>query len=347
MNILVVGPGAIGTAAAASLAKNKYSVYLLGKERHKEHLQNKPLIYHTKNNTMEEKIIPIVLDDFTTNKLPKFDALLFTLKANQTLASFEQLDKYLPKDIPVFSLQNGLIAEEIYNKTRFKNVIACVISFNVKTDNTCEATQTSEGEIVIGKIGTNSTSKGSSKVPLELIEMLSSITKIVVSDNILNEVWLKVMINSTINPICAIGNIPLGELPKNNTSNYLALWIWRELMQVVKAEGMKLDPYMGQLYPELLYTYDIISYGIASSIINQLFAPHKDAIVSMLQDVRNKKETEIDYLNGRIFEIGQKHNISMPVNKLIIKTIKEIEKGEKTPSKGLLTKLYRSLILDQ
>ena len=345
MSILVVGPGAIGTTAAASLATNGIEVYLLGKEKHKTHLLKNPLIFHKKDITLKEKVNPIVFEDLKEKNPKNFEAVFFTLKSNQTIEMLNKLAEFLPHDIPIVSLQNGLIAQDIFNETAFTNIFAGVINYNVKTEKIGEATQVSEGNIITGKI-TNSDREKCTDVPPRLVELLSNICPIEVSDHITEDVWMKVLINSVINPICTIGKIPLGEIARFKPSTFLALWTWRELNNVVDALGMKLGLYLGQLYPEVLYSYDIISYGIAFTVMGKMFAPHKNAIPSMLQDVMNGRKTEIDYLNGRVYEIGQKLNIDMPVNKIIIDTIKAIESGKKKPSKGLITKIYRDIVVE-
>ena len=344
MSVLVVGPGAIGTAAAASLAKNGVEVFLLGKEKHKNYLLKNPLVYHKKEVTIKEKVIPLIFDDLHSDKSLNFGAVLFTLKSNQTIEMMNKLAEVLPHNIPIVSLQNGLIAQDIFKETDFNNIYAGVINYNVKTEQLGVATQISEGNIITGKIDSTGF-QNSSEVPSSLVKLLSNICPIEVSDHINEDVWMKVLINSTINPICTIGKIPLGEIARFKPSIFLALWTWRELTNVVDAQGMKLGIYLGQLYPEVLYSYDIISYGIALTVMGKMFSPHKDAIPSMLQDVINGRKTEIDFLNGRVYAIGQELNVDMPVNKLIIDTVKQIENGEKTPSKGLLTKLYRQIVL--
>ncbi len=47
---------------------------------------------------------------------------------------------------------------------------------------------------------------------------------------------------------------------------------------------------------------------------------------SMLQDIRNGRKTEIDYINGAVVKLGQKHNIPTPANKEIVEKIHAIEK---------------------
>ncbi|MHA1302586.1 MAG: ketopantoate reductase family protein [Candidatus Heimdallarchaeaceae archaeon] len=341
---LVVGPGAIGCAVAASLANAGVRTQVLGKERHKVHFTKNPIIYKTKSENIKSKIDAITIEDLREEEFIP-DVVLVTLKANHTIQFMKELEKIIPTSTIIVSLQNGLIAQEIYNKTSFNNVYACVIGFNVFTEKLGEATQASEGDLTLGKVVDTKRGEKSDDVPDFIIEALSNVAPTNVSDNIIGDVWMKVMINSTINPICAIGNIKLGELPQSLDSLTLALWTWGELVYVVDAINIKLNPFQGKLYPEILYAYDIISYGIARNVVERIVSEHKDAIVSMLQDIRSNRETEIDFLNGKIYSIGQEHNVSMPVNELLIKTIKQLEKGEIKPSKALINKLYKQMVL--
>jgi len=48
---------------------------------------------------------------------------------------------------------------------------------------------------------------------------------------------------------------------------------------------------------------------------------------SMLLDIINKRKTEVDFFNGKIIELGRKHNIQTPLNLLIYGVIKALEYG--------------------
>ena len=50
-------------------------------------------------------------------------------------------------------------------------------------------------------------------------------------------------------------------------------------------------------------------------------------INSMLQDVLNKRRTEIDFINGAIVREGKKLNLSTPVNQVITDLIKAVEEA--------------------
>ena len=52
-----------------------------------------------------------------------------------------------------------------------------------------------------------------------------------------------------------------------------------------------------------------------------------EATPSMLQDIRNKRKTEVDIFAGKIIELGLKYKIKTPLNQEIFNKIKEIEKN--------------------
>ena len=47
-------------------------------------------------------------------------------------------------------------------------------------------------------------------------------------------------------------------------------------------------------------------------------------ISSMLQDVRNSQNTEIDYINGYLINKATENNIQLPLNKSLVEYIKNI-----------------------
>jgi 2-dehydropantoate 2-reductase len=47
----------------------------------------------------------------------------------------------------------------------------------------------------------------------------------------------------------------------------------------------------------------------------------------MLQDVRKKRRTEIDAINGAIVAMGKKFGIDTPENRLLCNQVKELEAG--------------------
>ena len=56
-----------------------------------------------------------------------------------------------------------------------------------------------------------------------------------------------------------------------------------------------------------------------------LLKEFENAHPSMLQDVENKRQTEIDIFAGKIIELGKKYNINTPENEKVYSWIKKHE----------------------
>ena len=55
---------------------------------------------------------------------------------------------------------------------------------------------------------------------------------------------------------------------------------------------------------------------------------------SMCQDIMRGKRTEIDFLNGKIVELGARHQIPTPVNETLVHLIKFLEEKHELPRKN-------------
>ena len=124
------------------------------------------------------------------------------------------------------------------------------------------------------------------------------------TSNINAEIWKKLTFNCVINGLGSILQV------KNNMlqSAYLKdtkKAIIKECIEVAEKEGV------------------ILQKSLFESI--DTFIQSSTNINSTLQDLRKHKSTEIDFLNGTIVKIGEKHNISTPVNRTIWNLIKASE----------------------
>lgn len=120
----------------------------------------------------------------------------------------------------------------------------------------------------------------------------------------------KVYVNSIINPLTAIWNIPKGELLKTKKRRELIDKLIDEILLVLSSENINWD----RAYAEKLLKLAIENTPNRSS--------------SMHVDVLSSRVTEIDDINGALFQIAQKNSIEMPVNKKIIAKIhKLVESG--------------------
>ena len=115
--------------------------------------------------------------------------------------------------------------------------------------------------------------------------------------------WLKLAANCTINPLTAILGCTNGALTSNDKFQNMAPSILDELAQICP------------LAPTPKLMHDFVTNVISDTADNKS---------SMLQDVENKRTTEIDYLNGWVVQKGKELGIPTPVNQAVCDEIKEL-----------------------
>ena len=127
---------------------------------------------------------------------------------------------------------------------------------------------------------------------------------LILTEDVMQAIWTKMINNCTANAICAIARIPLGRLYNDEDGVKLAMLIEEELRAVAKAEGVTIPEtpkLMGKFPPEF---------------------PH---ITSTAQDVFAKRKTEIDTINGSVSALGRKHGIPTPFNDAMIMVLRLIQ----------------------
>jgi 2-dehydropantoate 2-reductase len=133
------------------------------------------------------------------------------------------------------------------------------------------------------------------------------------SDALPSLLWAKVFYNAALNPLGALLNVHYGALPEHPESRGLMDTIIDEAYAVAAAEaGVSLPwptaaAYRGEFYQRLVpATYD-----------------HRS---SMLQDLERGRRTEIDAINGAVWQRGERHGIAAPVNAALTRLMRTVER---------------------
>lgn len=126
-------------------------------------------------------------------------------------------------------------------------------------------------------------------------------------DNIQHYVWEKTILNAALAPVCAISQLTMKEVTDDPESLALVAAILVESIGVAKAEGFE---YRNDFHDSCL---KYLKGG----------GHHRP---SMAVDLQNGLPTEIGYLNGRIIEYGEKHQVPTPVNRTITALVHMLEK---------------------
>jgi len=122
--------------------------------------------------------------------------------------------------------------------------------------------------------------------------------------------WLKVIFNSSTNPIGALTGLTHGRACERPDLRTLISGLVAEGTGVAAVQGIELGS-----DPE-----DLIDHAAKPEVAYD----HK---ASMLQDVEACRPTEIDYLNGGIVRFGHEHGVPTPLNRAIWALVKGVEQS--------------------
>jgi 2-dehydropantoate 2-reductase len=117
------------------------------------------------------------------------------------------------------------------------------------------------------------------------------------SNNVRYSIWKKACINGTLNGLCTILDCNISEFGSLSVARNFIETIVGEFAAVAKAEGIELN--QAQVIQAIEATYDVKTQGLH--------------FPSMYQDlIRNHRKTEIDYINGAVWQKGKNYQIDTP-----------------------------------
>jgi len=245
----------------------------------------------------------------------KFDFMFLTTKAYDNENALLQYKNLINVSNYLVILQNGIgnedIAKQLYNKAK---IIRAVTSNGALLNKPGHLYHTGEGVTKIGFPFLNALNLkpkllAQAELDLNLLKdilNLAGLETIIVKD-IITECWEKVFVNIGINAVGALARLPNGKLLENEGLKYLIEQAIKEAVKISKMKGIKL--------PEKDYI------SIAYDVVEKT-ADNKN---SMLQDILNRKVTEIDFLNGRILRYAVQLGVLVPVNESLTYLIKGLE----------------------
>ncbi len=120
-----------------------------------------------------------------------------------------------------------------------------------------------------------------------------------IPNDIIRSMWLKFMLNVSSNQITALMRLTFGEMLNNKKCMEFVVNVMKEVQTIAHAEGVQ-------------NTETMIDDALEAL---KMMCP--EGKTSMLQDVEAGRKTEVDMFAGVMIELGKKHNIPTPYNKVL------------------------------
>ena len=316
IKIGIIGAGSIGSLFGGYLACYKseefeQEITFFCRKSHCEAINESGLTIKNEKGLME--IFGITAYESATSFLEKmkgsqeffFDYLIISTKTTDLEKALKEYNEIIRSSRYIVILQNGIGNEEIVARyCEKRKIIRIITSHGALLEKPGKILHTGEGFV---KIGLPFDKNNVSELKFFNSYLTLSGLKAEVVYNIDELIWEKAFVNIAINPLAALTRLNNGEIIKNDAL--------MEIMKLLIKESLDISRKLGVKLPEKDY------FKIAKDVASRT----SDNINSMLQDILRSKPTEIDYLNGKIVEIGKRLNLDTPINKMITVLIKGLE----------------------
>ncbi|MFH1113918.1 MAG: 2-dehydropantoate 2-reductase [Pseudomonadota bacterium] len=323
--IAVVGAGAIGGITAAVFTRAGFDVEVVCKHQDAADRALDPGI-HVSGVPGDFRVPVKAVKSISDLSGPK-DVVFLAVKATDAVTAAGDLLPFLDNDSVLVSLQNGICEDALADVAGRRRVIGCVVGWGATMHGPAELEMTSGGEFLIGNID------HVDDVRLPAIQrMLNTLVPTRISENIMGELYAKLIINSCINSLGALTGLHLGRMLAIRKVRDIFFAIMREALATADAMRVRVEAGGGGKldYYKLLAPGGILAAFKRHLIVRIIGFKYRRLKSSSLQSLERGKRTEIEYLNGYICDRAREHGVPTPVNDALVAMIREIEAGSRT-----------------
>lgn len=298
MQIAIMGAGAVGSYYGALLARAGHAVTLIGRAAHVEAIQQSGLVLETVSGRETFDVTAST----SMSALKDAELVLFCVKSTDTETAGAAMAPGLSDAAVVLSLQNGVDNASRLAAILSREVIPVVVYAAVAMAGPGHVRHHGRGELALG-------ASSMSASLAALFQEAGICTE--VSDNVIDMLWAKLVINCAWNAVSAITQQPYGAL--------VAIDGVREMVLAVVAECQAVAQACAVMLPDDIEHSMLV---IADSMAGQRS--------STAQDLARARPSEIEHLNGFIVRQGQVHGIDTPINHTLLVLVRALEQSRNT-----------------
>lgn len=304
MKVAVLGSGAMGCLYGGTLAEAGHQVTFIDVwAQHVQALNEQGLLIEENG---KEKLIRKNFRAVTSpGGIGPVDLVIVFVKATLTEVAMEEAKPLLGPNTIVLTLQNGLGNVEKLNWVAGReHVIAGTTAHGSTILGPGHIRHAGKGKTIIGEQSGETTRRIEQLA--EAFQKAGFETEI--SSNVMGLIWTKLIVNIGINALTAVTGLKNGRLLEFPEVKSLMEKAVQEACDVARAKGIRLE---------------IANPQEHVAKIAQATAENRS---SMLQDVTNKRMTEISVINGAIVAGGKEVGVPTPINEVLTALIETKQK---------------------
>jgi 2-dehydropantoate 2-reductase len=277
--IYIIGAGAVGKALAVFLKLQGKNVCIIRGSVHNIPTQIETISIQMDNETIMKADIEVS----SIISHPKLTGILVITNKSFGNTKLAENLKSKAKAIPIVLLQNGLGVESPFLDLGFSDIHRCVLFTACQL---IEENLVRFKPVAVSQIGVINGSKQSLQYIVGQIN--NPIFQFRTEENIAPIIWKKAIANCVFNSICPLLNTDNGIFMRDNTVMGLAEKIIQECVTIANLSGIA------------------ITESEITDSVKMISKMSDGQLISTLQDINNKRQTEIDTLNFAIVSMAQK-----------------------------------------
>lgn len=279
--IYIIGTGAIGKALAVFLKLAGKNVILLRGSVDNQLTSIEKYQVELNDKTIRQASIEVS----TLSHFQNLDGIILLTNKSFGNDKISQALKGKTGKSPLVVLQNGLGVEQSFINHGFPEIYRCVLFA------TSQATSQNTLRFKPVSISPIGLIQGGGTDLINIIEELNNPHfPFKAVEDIQTIIWRKAIANSVFNSVCPLLDVDNGVFHRNEMALVIAKRVVTECIAIANASGIVLN------VDEVLESLVMISKASDGQLI------------STLQDIKNKRETEIETLNFSIVTIAEKLN---------------------------------------
>jgi 2-dehydropantoate 2-reductase len=295
----IIGAGPVGSILSAHLINSGYEVYLVDIVSH--------LIEAIKENGLQiigvKQLYARIVTAYTSiDELrdKELNQIYLCVKAIDLPGVTDQLEKLNLKNTYYISFQNGIDNEEILaNHFPREKVFRAVINYAGMTSRpgVVKMTFFHPPNYIGGLVPENA------NIAKNIVQLhCDAGIETTYTETIKKEAWRKSILNSVLMPVSVATRLTMAKIMGTPELKAIVEALLRDFIEVAKREGY--------IYEQDFFDKAIVYLSNAGD--------HK---TSMLMDFEAGRPLEIDFLNNKIQEYAEKHNVPCKYNKLLCSLI--------------------------
>ncbi|WP_144391454.1 2-dehydropantoate 2-reductase [Pleionea sediminis] len=316
MKVAILGAGAIGCYLGGVLKLSGIPVTLIGREAIKHSIIENSGITITDYLGRSDQVMP---DEFLTDDLKEqYDCVFITVKCHTLPLIVESLNCISNKKSTLIFMQNGIGSlSQIREQLVTNNIYQGITPFNVLQQDKAKFHQATEGHFIFAECPATKFIQSKLLVNQFECELSTDMESVIYGKLLLN-------LNNALN---AISDCPIKEELENPVCRQILATAMSEWLLVSKKRQVSLKQFT-KVPPSWLPKILRLPNALFRLLARSMLAIDPTARSSMWEDIKNRRKTEVDFINGAVVRLGRELNIATPVNESIVNAIKKLELGD-------------------